>query len=105
MVDQAKMKTVLEQQLDELKRRLSHLQVDLSEPLNRDSSEQAVEKEDDESLEAQAMLVTREIESVSRAIARIEEGEYGICVKCGAEISLARLEARPEAALCINCAR
>lgn len=104
MTDLAKAKERLDAQLAELKVRLSHLETDLSEPLNPDSSERAVEQEDDESLEAQAALVTREIGSVTRALDRIEKGEYGTCLRCGNEISPARLEVRPEAALCIRCA-
>lgn len=94
----------LEDQLAELEARFSHLERDLDEPLNADSSEQAVEMEDDESLEAQALLVTREIASVKRALARIEDGEYGVCVRCNGDINPKRLEVRPEAALCIHCA-
>ena len=41
----------LETQLAELEARFSHLERDLDEPLNADSSEQAVELEDDQSLE------------------------------------------------------
>lgn len=94
----------LEAQLAELEAREANITRDLAEPLNADSSEQAVEMEDDQSLEAQALLVTREIASVKRALARIEDGEYGVCVRCGGDINPARLEARPEAALCIGCA-
>jgi RNA polymerase-binding transcription factor DksA len=50
-------------------------------------------------------LVAKEIASVKRALARIEDGVYGECVRCGEDISDARLDARPEAALCIDCAR
>jgi RNA polymerase-binding transcription factor len=60
--------------------------------------------EDDESLERQAALIAREIASAKRALTRIENGTYGKCVACGAEIAPRRLEARPEAALCIDCA-
>ena len=95
----------LQSQLKELEARLQHIERDLDEPHDPDSSERAVQMEDDESLEAQARLVTREIASTRRALARIEQGEYGFCVECGDEISAGRLEARPEAALCINCAR
>jgi len=94
----------LEEQLAELEGRQQRIMDDLSEPLNPDSSEQAVEMEDDASLEAQAALVTREIASVKRALARIEDGTYGECVRCGDEIAPKRLEARPEAALCFSCA-
>ena len=105
MPDTAAAKARLEAQLAELEARQAHIAADLSEPLNADSSEQAVEMEDDASLEGQGVLVAREIASVKRALARIEDGIYGECVRCGEEIALARLEARPEAALCIDCAR
>ena len=94
----------LTQQLAELVGRQQRLAEDLSEPLNPDSSEQAVEMEDDASLEAQAVLVAREIASINRALLRIENGTYGECVRCGDAIAPKRLEARPEAALCISCA-
>ena len=94
----------LTQQLAELEGRQQRLAEDLSEPLNPDSSEQAVEMEDDASLEAQAALVSREIASINRALLRIENGTYGECVRCGDAIAPKRLDARPEAALCISCA-
>ena len=105
MPDTAAAKARLEAQLAELEARQAHIAADLSEPLNADSSEQAVEMEDDASLEGQGVLVAREIASVKRALARIEDGIYGECVRCGDDIAPARLEARPEAALCIDCAR
>ena len=105
MPDVAAAKARLEAQLAELEARKARIVEDLAEPLNPDSSEQAVEMEDDASLEGQGALVTREIASVKRALARIEDGIYGECVRCGEEIAPARLEARPEAALCIDCAR
>lgn len=94
----------LTQKLAELEGRQQRIAQDLSEPLSPDSSEQAVEKEDDAGLEAQAALVAREIASVNRALLRIENGTYGECVRCGEAIAPKRLEARPEAALCISCA-
>ena len=97
-------KARLEAQLAELESRLSRIERDLDEPHDPDSSERAAQMEDDESLEAQARLVTQEIASTRRALDRIENGEYGSCVECGEEISAERLEARPEAALCIACA-
>lgn len=104
MTDTAAAKTRLETELAELRTRRDHIARDLDEPLNPDSSERAVEIEDDASLEGQGALVAREIASVKRALARIEDGEYGVCVRCGNAINPARLEARPEAALCIHCA-
>lgn len=105
MTDTTAIKTRLEEQLAELHSRRTRIETGLTEPLNADSSEQAVEMEDDAALEGQAALIDREIASVSRALERIERGTYGECVRCGADIAAARLEARPEAALCIDCAR
>lgn len=105
MIDSKSAKSRMEAQLLELERRHSNIAEDLAEPLNADSSEQAIEKEDDAALEAQAALIAQEIGSVHRALARIDNGTYGECVRCGADISPQRLEARPEAALCIECAQ
>ena len=105
MADSAAAKARLEAQLVELKGRQNRLAQDLAVPLDPDSSEQAVEMEDDVSLEGQAALVGREIASVQRALLRIENGTYGECVRCGEPIAPKRLEVRPEAALCIKCAQ
>jgi len=37
------------------------------------------------------------------ALARVEAGSYGKCVECGTALPDERLEARPEAARCVNC--
>ena len=43
------------------------------------------------------------VSKIEDAIARIDEGSYGICEDCGEEIGLKRLEARPVTMLCIDC--
>ncbi len=45
------------------------------------------------------------MERVDRAIAKLEEGTYGLCDSCGSPIAPARLAAAPESVLCIACAR
>ena len=37
------------------------------------------------------------------AIRRINEGTYGVCTDCGADIPFRRLEVQPVALRCINC--
>ena len=44
-------------------------------------------------------------ERVARALAKLEEGSYGTCDRCGQAIAPARLRAAPESVLCIDCAR
>jgi DnaK suppressor protein len=43
------------------------------------------------------------IRKIDETIARIDKDDYGYCEKCGIEIGLKRLEARPTATLCIDC--
>lgn len=45
-----------------------------------------------------------ELSRVEAALKRIEEGEYGYCVACGAEVRPKRLELDPAAPNCIDCA-
>ena len=40
---------------------------------------------------------------MKRALARIEDGTYGICAGCGEDIAVKRLQARPVAKFCIDC--
>ncbi len=44
------------------------------------------------------------LQNVKKALKKIEDGNYGICEKCGNEIDKERLEANPAASLCIECA-
>lgn len=46
-----------------------------------------------------------ELASVEAAQARLDAGTYGICRNCGRPIAAGRLEARPTAELCIDCAQ
>lgn len=41
--------------------------------------------------------------NVQRALAKFEDGTYGICESCGTRIELARLEAVPDARCCLEC--
>jgi RNA polymerase-binding protein DksA len=44
-----------------------------------------------------------ELRSIDAALARFDEGTYGICTRCGGEIGEARLRANPAAERCIAC--
>ena len=39
-----------------------------------------------------------------RALAKLDEGTYGLCDACGEPIAPARLEALPDSVLCVACA-
>jgi RNA polymerase-binding protein DksA len=59
-----------------------------------------VERERDLALSASA---TQAVEDIDAAIHRMDTGGYGVCERCGKKIAVARLEALPFAALCIEC--
>ena len=44
-----------------------------------------------------------ELDAVDAALKRIEDGVYGICVDCGADIPAPRLHAAPETLRCVAC--
>jgi DnaK suppressor protein len=43
------------------------------------------------------------LKKIDHALAKIEEGTFGVCEECEELISVKRLEARPETTLCIRC--
>ena len=73
-------------------------------PLPSDFSEQAVERENEEVMDALGAASRVELSQINRTLARMDEGEYGICSSCGAEIPEARLEIVPHAEFCVACA-
>jgi RNA polymerase-binding protein DksA len=67
-----------------------------------DIGTETFDRELDVTLEDSAEGVLAQIDA---ALARIEDGTYGICTNCGTEIAPERLEARLWAELCIDCQR
>lgn len=43
------------------------------------------------------------IRKIKMALERIEDNTFGVCEKCGEDISIARLKARPVTTQCIDC--
>jgi len=43
------------------------------------------------------------LSKIDKALSKIDDKSFGICEDCGDSIHLKRLEARPEATLCIKC--
>ena len=51
-----------------------------------------------------AKKLDAKLRDVERALVKLDEGTYGTCDGCGAEIPPERLEAIPWAVLCVPCA-
>ncbi|HUJ66116.1 MAG TPA: TraR/DksA C4-type zinc finger protein [Acidimicrobiales bacterium] len=71
------------------------------DPNFADSSQVTAERGENEALVNKLVEGLREVE---HALEKLGTDRYGVCENCGQEIAEARLEARPEARLCIDCA-
>ena len=94
----------LEERLRSMEARLSSIKREVTQSYSGDSAEQAQERENDEVVDAIGNETAQTIRDIKAALARIDNGSYGICDECGEEISEGRLEAVPEATRCVNCA-
>jgi DnaK suppressor protein len=54
---------------------------------------------------ALAEAAREHLAGIDAALARLEDGSYGVCEACGQRISAERLAARPEARTCVGCTR
>jgi len=50
-----------------------------------------------------ATLTARQLDVVRHALGKFGDRSYGMCESCGGPIGYSRLNARPEARLCISC--
>lgn len=74
------------------------------DPLDKDPDDQSLQVENDEVLDALDESSREELHSISKAIGRLDSGEFGICAACGERIAPIRLRALPTAEHCVRCA-
>ncbi|HZX28091.1 MAG TPA: TraR/DksA family transcriptional regulator [Telluria sp.] len=113
------MASLTQPQLDELRRALQRRQAELADqaradPVRGSGDLPVAEVEtspadkatnrllNDLALEAAGQHLAQ-LGLIRAALAKMDEGEYGLCEQCGNDIGFARLQARPEAPLCIAC--
>ncbi len=114
---QQKLSNLLDQEEARLRKELSQVSIkdpaipgglqpkpaDLGEDLNEE--ELARETMDSETNTALEFELERQLKEVLKAKEKIKTGGYGICEKCGSEISPERLEALPMTPFCQACAK
>ena len=66
-----------------------------------DSSQVTAERGEAEAI---ATKLRETLEDVEHALAKFDDGSYGRCENCGEPIPEVRLEAKPAARYCMNCA-
>lgn len=95
----------LEDRRRNIERRLAAIESDLGGRLDADSADRAIQNENDEVLVGMERSGREELKAISSALERLENGSYGRCVLCGAQVGAARLEALPFTPFCLECAK
>jgi len=92
---------------DELLRRLGGEIKDLLHQSwkSGDSADMAFDSGSEEVSSQLAQLESRELGQIERALERLRQGVYGLCEVCHKRIPVARLNALPFSATCIQCQR
>ncbi|HEY2333252.1 MAG TPA: TraR/DksA C4-type zinc finger protein [Acidimicrobiales bacterium] len=91
----------LEEERAQLRSQLEDLGVATYDENFADSGQVAAEQGENRALVKQ---LEETLDDVERALAKLDEGSYGICENCGAAIGEDRLEAMPATRFCITCA-
>jgi RNA polymerase-binding protein DksA len=69
----------------------------------KDLADIASDDIDRKMIEALSSQDLKRLKLIDSALTRIQQGKYGLCVKCGKRIPQDRLEAIPYALMCIDC--
>lgn len=88
----------LTEELERMRARMQDEVINCPDPNDRASqeSEMALELR---TRDRERKLIIR----IDKTLEQIDEGDYGYCEECGADIGLRRLEARPTAKQCFDC--
>lgn len=96
-------RAVLERERDELKDDIDKTRMMLQGEVNAEVDEGDPGLFDREMYRALLTTLEKKLESVNAALRAIEKGRYGTCERCGNPIDPARLAAKPDATLCLDC--
>jgi RNA polymerase-binding protein DksA len=69
----------------------------------KDLADIASDDIDRKMIEAIGSQELKRLKLIDSALTRIQQGKYGLCIKCGKRIPQDRLEAIPYALMCIEC--
>jgi DnaK suppressor protein len=102
------LKKVLIKRRDALRKALAgdlSMLKELREQTSGDIVDFALDSAQDEISSQLAEVESRELSYIEYALEQMREGQYGTCGGCKGKIPLARLQALPYAATCIECQR
>jgi DnaK suppressor protein len=105
-----KQQELLETEFKRLNDELTQMQTNASTAEERREGSPFGKREEEatETLELEKRLtlenrIRQELSKVEHALEKIKNGTYGICDSCGKPIDPERLEALPQATVCMNC--
>jgi DnaK suppressor protein len=105
-----KQQELLESELKRLNDELTQMQTNASTAEERREGSPFGKREEEatETLELEKRLalenrIRQELAKVEHALDKIKNGTYGVCDSCGKPIDPERLEALPQATVCMNC--
>lgn len=101
------MKEVILTKIGDVKSEIEELE-ELTKPINPDKAIGRLSRMDainNKSINESALREQKSrLQKLNRALEKIEENNFGKCVKCGNDIPLGRLEYMPWTTKCVNCA-
>jgi RNA polymerase-binding protein DksA len=104
MINEIKNELILKKQDLEIRlEKIENNKMKVSGPLDPNSTEQAVELQSKDVIDALDNIEHKELAQIEQALLRIENKNYGTCALCSEDISTSRLKALPHAQNCINC--
>ncbi|GAB1269808.1 TraR/DksA family transcriptional regulator [Aurantivibrio infirmus] len=87
----------------ELLERIEKIGIDLRREHDKSSTEQSIERENEEVLVDLNTEAENELSLIKRALTKIENGRYGFCEQCDQPINEDRLKIIAYAKFCENC--
>lgn len=105
--EQDEMQELILEKIKETKAEIEHLE-ELTKPIKPDNAYGRLSRMDainNKTINDAALREQKSrLQKLERAMKKIEEGNYGVCIKCGDDIPLGRLKFMPWTARCVKCA-
>jgi DnaK suppressor protein len=100
------LRDILAQLRDDTYHRIATFRRDQGQELSASPGDEMDVARSTTDVETHASLIERSedrLRLIDQALARVDNGTYGICAECGEDIPLERLKALPFALLCVDC--
>ena len=105
--EQDELRKIIQDKTKETKEEITHLE-ELTKPIGPDNAYGRSSRMDainNKTINDAALRNKKsQLQKLERAMARIEEGNFGKCLKCGNDIPVGRLKFMPWTTKCVKCA-